>query len=160
MKRRWVVFPSGLEGKVVVIVFLGLTLFFWVLYFGGLWMAQERMGQGLAEGLDSLLSWWRWGRVLAGLGFAGVLALAWFAIHRMSTPMKRLTSAAQVLARGGLETPIPTTGLGDAETLAQALALGLGTVMVGAFDDEEVSRILGLEKDARPLYIMPLGRPR
>jgi SagB-type dehydrogenase family enzyme len=42
----------------------------------------------------------------------------------------------------------------------QALALGLGTVMVGAFEDEEVSRALGLEKDARPLYIMPLGRPR
>ena len=41
----------------------------------------------------------------------------------------------------------------------QALALGLGTVMVGAFEDEEVSRLLGLEKDARPLYIMPLGRP-
>ena len=121
MKRQWVAFPSGLEGKVVVIVFLGLTLFFWVLYFGGLWMAQETMGQGLAEGLDSLLSWWRWGRVLAGLGFMGVLALALFAIRRMSTPMKRLTSAAQVLARGGLETPIPTSGLGEAETLAQTL---------------------------------------
>ena len=42
----------------------------------------------------------------------------------------------------------------------QALALGLGTVMVGAFEDEEVSRVLGLEEDAQPLYIMPLGRPR
>ena len=42
----------------------------------------------------------------------------------------------------------------------QALALGLGTVMVGAFDDEEVSHVLGLEKAIRPLYIMPLGKPR
>jgi SagB-type dehydrogenase family enzyme len=41
----------------------------------------------------------------------------------------------------------------------QALALGLGTVMVGAFDDEQVSRVLGLEEDTRPLYIMPVGRP-
>ena len=42
----------------------------------------------------------------------------------------------------------------------QALALGLGTVMVGAFDDEGVSAALGLEGNARPLYIMPLGLPR
>jgi SagB-type dehydrogenase family enzyme len=42
----------------------------------------------------------------------------------------------------------------------QALALGLGTVMVGAFDDNGVSVALGLEEDVRPLYVMPLGRPR
>ena len=121
MKRQLVAFPSGLEGKVVLLVFLGITLFFWVLYFGGLWLAQETIEQGPAEGLDSLLSLWRWGRVLAGLGFAGVLTLAWFAIRRMVTPMKRLVSAAQRLARGDLDTPIPTTGLGEAGTLAQAL---------------------------------------
>lgn len=121
MKRQLVAFPSGLEGKIILLVFVGLTLLFWVLYFGGLWLAQRAMGQGLSEGLDSLLSLWRWGRVLVGVGFAGVLALAWFALHRTVTPMKRLVSAAQLLARGDLETPIPTTGLGEAETLAQAL---------------------------------------
>ena len=41
----------------------------------------------------------------------------------------------------------------------QAVALGLGTVMVGAFDDEEVRKILQLEEQFKPLYIMPLGKP-
>jgi signal transduction histidine kinase len=121
MKRLRLAFPSGLEGKIVVFVFLGFALFFWLLYFGGLRAAQESMGQGLVGGLDSFLSWRRWASVLAGLGFAGVLALAWFAVRQMTTPMKRLISAAQRLARGDLETPIPTTGLGEAETLAEAL---------------------------------------
>jgi len=39
----------------------------------------------------------------------------------------------------------------------EAVALGLATVMVGAFDDDRVSRVLGLEKEVTPLYIMPLG---
>ncbi len=38
----------------------------------------------------------------------------------------------------------------------QATCLGLGTVPVGAFYDDEVKEILGLEED--PLYIMPVGR--
>ncbi len=39
----------------------------------------------------------------------------------------------------------------------QATALGLGTVAVGAFSDEEVQRLLGIEE--APLYLMPVGRP-
>jgi SagB-type dehydrogenase family enzyme len=41
----------------------------------------------------------------------------------------------------------------------QAVALGLATVEVGAFCDEEVREILGLEEQINPLYIMPVGRP-
>ncbi len=41
----------------------------------------------------------------------------------------------------------------------QATALGLATVAVGAFDDERVREVLGLEKQYKPLYIMPVGRP-
>ena len=40
----------------------------------------------------------------------------------------------------------------------QATALNLGTVAVGAFQDEEVRRILQLEAKIRPLYIMPVGK--
>lgn len=39
----------------------------------------------------------------------------------------------------------------------QAFALGLGTVAVGAFDDQEVSRVLNLPPNYQPLYIMPVG---
>jgi SagB-type dehydrogenase family enzyme len=41
----------------------------------------------------------------------------------------------------------------------QATALGLGTVMIGAFDDEAVRNLLGLDETIRPLYIMPVGNP-
>lgn len=40
----------------------------------------------------------------------------------------------------------------------QAVALGLGTVMVGAFHDENLEEILSLHKDENPLYIIPVGR--
>jgi SagB-type dehydrogenase family enzyme len=40
----------------------------------------------------------------------------------------------------------------------QAEALGLGTVIVGAFDDEPVARLLSLGRGQKPLAIMPVGR--
>ena len=41
----------------------------------------------------------------------------------------------------------------------QATALGLATVAIGAFRDEEVRKVLRLDKQCKPLYIMPVGRP-
>ena len=41
----------------------------------------------------------------------------------------------------------------------QAVALGLAVVMVGAFYDDDVSRVMGLESEVKPLYIIPLGKP-
>lgn len=39
----------------------------------------------------------------------------------------------------------------------QAVALGLATVMVGAFEDEDVQESLKLEEQFKPLYIIPIG---
>jgi SagB-type dehydrogenase family enzyme len=39
----------------------------------------------------------------------------------------------------------------------QAVALGLGSVPIGAFHDEQVQRVLSLPKDQQPLYIIPVG---
>ena len=41
----------------------------------------------------------------------------------------------------------------------QATALGLATVAIGAFYDEQVREVLRLEKHYKPLYIMPVGKP-
>ncbi len=41
----------------------------------------------------------------------------------------------------------------------QATALGLATVAIGAFNDEQVREVLRLDKQYKPLYIMPVGRP-
>lgn len=44
--------------------------------------------------------------------------------------------------------------------LLQAVALNLGAVPVGAFNDEEVRRILNLKQNEYPLYIIPVGKVR
>lgn len=48
-----------------------------------------------------------------------------------------------------------------ATTFAMLMAtnLGLGNVWVGAFDDEEVRRVLKLPKFLRPIAILPIGYP-
>lgn len=42
----------------------------------------------------------------------------------------------------------------------QAVALGLDSVPVGAFEAGEVSKVLGLPKDEVPIYIIPVGYRR
>jgi SagB-type dehydrogenase family enzyme len=44
--------------------------------------------------------------------------------------------------------------------LLQAVALGLGGVPIGAFDDAEVQTILGLPEVEKPLYLIPVGYPQ
>jgi SagB-type dehydrogenase family enzyme len=41
----------------------------------------------------------------------------------------------------------------------QAVSLGLGTVVVGAFDEEKIRSILGARPEERPIYIQPVGAP-
>ncbi|NWG13259.1 MAG: SagB/ThcOx family dehydrogenase [Acidobacteria bacterium] len=40
----------------------------------------------------------------------------------------------------------------------QAVALGLGTTMVGAFDDTQVKKAVGMAEDEQPLAIVPVGK--
>ncbi|MCK4352669.1 SagB/ThcOx family dehydrogenase [candidate division WOR-3 bacterium] len=42
----------------------------------------------------------------------------------------------------------------------QAVALGLGSVPVGAFWDSEVKELLNLPKNEEPIYIIPVGHPK
>jgi SagB-type dehydrogenase family enzyme len=43
--------------------------------------------------------------------------------------------------------------------LLQAAALGLACVPVGAFEDREVSDVLGLPPGLHPVYLLPVGAP-
>ncbi len=40
----------------------------------------------------------------------------------------------------------------------QAGALGLGTVVIGAFDEDATARIMGLPEEEKALYLIPVGR--
>jgi nitroreductase len=42
----------------------------------------------------------------------------------------------------------------------QAVALDLGTVMVGAFRDRPLARVLQLPEGVEPMGVMPVGKPR
>jgi nitroreductase len=50
------------------------------------------------------------------------------------------------------------TGHAAQNVYLQALALGVGTTEVGAFDDRAVKTALALADDQAPLAIMPIGR--
>jgi SagB-type dehydrogenase family enzyme len=43
--------------------------------------------------------------------------------------------------------------------LLQAVALELGAVPIGAFDDAAVQEAMGLSADQQPLYLIPVGQP-
>lgn len=41
----------------------------------------------------------------------------------------------------------------------QAVAMNLGSVVIGAFQDGEVKRVIGMNLNERPLYLIPIGKP-
>ncbi|MBN1306336.1 MAG: SagB/ThcOx family dehydrogenase [Chitinispirillaceae bacterium] len=60
--------------------------------------------------------------------------------------------------RGGSRyVPMDIGGCGE-NIFLQAVALGLGTFIIGAFDDDSVRRVIGAPREETPLYIMPVGR--
>jgi len=52
------------------------------------------------------------------------------------------------------------TGHAAQNVYLQATSLGLGTVVIGAFDDNKVKKIMNMQDDEHPLYIMPVGRKK
>lgn len=50
------------------------------------------------------------------------------------------------------------TGHAAQNIYLQAVSLNLGTVIIGAFDDEEVKKVLNMAPREQPLSIMPVGR--
>ncbi len=42
----------------------------------------------------------------------------------------------------------------------EAVALGLGSVPIGAFEDQKVKKVLDLPDNLEPLYIIPIGYPK
>ncbi len=68
-------------------------------------------------------------------------------------------TSARYGARAALYVPFEA-GCVSENVALQAVALGLGTCVVGAFDDDAVARLLGLRRGEQPLALMPVGRRR
>lgn len=48
-----------------------------------------------------------------------------------------------------------------AQNLAlEAVALNLGSVTIGAFEDDQVQQVMALPSDYKPLYVIPVGHPK
>jgi len=58
----------------------------------------------------------------------------------------------------GIRYALMEAGMAAQNVALQAVSLRLGTVVIGAFDDEGVSRVLGLPSGEEPMLIMPVGR--
>ncbi len=44
--------------------------------------------------------------------------------------------------------------------ILEAVSLGLGSVPIGAFEDKKVKRMLELQENLDPIYIIPIGYPK
>lgn len=58
----------------------------------------------------------------------------------------------------GIQYVYMETGHAAQNVFLQAVALDLGTVVIGAFYDEAVKKVLKMPGEEQPLYIMPVGR--
>lgn len=68
-------------------------------------------------------------------------------------------TAGRYGARAALYVPFEA-GCASENAALQGVALGLGTCVVGAFEDDSVAELLGLRRGERPLALMPFGRER
>lgn len=59
----------------------------------------------------------------------------------------------------GIQYSIQESACAGENIYIQSTALGLGTVMMGAFDEDRVGQLVGAGKGEKPLLLMPLGAP-
>ncbi len=57
----------------------------------------------------------------------------------------------------GIQYAIQESGSAAENIHIESTALSLGTVMMGAFDDDQVGQLIGTMKGEKPLLLMPLG---
>ncbi|MFP4036521.1 MAG: SagB/ThcOx family dehydrogenase [Desulfobacteraceae bacterium] len=62
--------------------------------------------------------------------------------------------------RRGIQYAVIEAGHIGQNIFLQAVALGLGAGIVGAFKDDDLVKILSLPPRHRPLLVMPVGRPK
>lgn len=79
-------------------------------------------------------------------------------VFAFSAVFERTTS--RYAERGRLRYVPMDAGHAGQNLCLQAVALGLATVPVGAFDDSAVARVLALPADQEPLYLFPVGYAR
>ena len=70
-----------------------------------------------------------------------------------------LSRTTEKYGRRGAQYMFQESGHVAQNVFLQATALGIGTVVIGAFGEASVRRVLGAEADERPLYVQPLGKP-
>lgn len=103
---------------------------------------EQRLEGDVRESLSLAALWQEW----AG---RGAIALVFTAVYERTT---------WKYGERGVRYAHIEVGHAAQNVYLQAEALGLGTVMVGAFNDAAVRKLLRLPDDEQPLAIMPVGR--
>jgi nitroreductase len=80
-------------------------------------------------------------------------------VYRYLPESHRLRPAIAGTVTADLVRAAPEAGAASQNLALQAAAQGLGTVVIGAFDDDAVARALHLAAGERPLALMSIGRP-
>jgi len=70
-----------------------------------------------------------------------------------------LSRTREKYGKRGTQYMFQESGHAAQNVFLQATALGIGTVVMGAFSEGAVRRVLGAEANERPLYVQPLGTP-
>ncbi|HYB07237.1 MAG TPA: SagB/ThcOx family dehydrogenase [Nitrososphaerales archaeon] len=57
----------------------------------------------------------------------------------------------------GIQYSLQESGSAGENIYIESTAIGLGTVMMGSFDDDQVSQLIGTRKGETPILLMPIG---